>query len=173
MRRTTVTTVLLLMTWMVSDTRAKVGDGLDPHVRTESVSLRALLTIGSEQSLLIRSLVDRLNGSDVVVYVEYDMVIPAGIGGRVSFISKAGGRRYVRVRMAWHQPRYVQLAMLGHELQHAVEIAEADEIVDESSLAAFYARVGIVNSGDGTCFDSRIAIETGRRVLREIIMAAH
>lgn len=38
----------------------------------------------------------------------------ADVRGFVTFISAAGGRRYVRVRIEWQLPREHQLAILGH-----------------------------------------------------------
>ena len=38
-----------------------------------------------------------------------------------------------------------QIAMMAHELQHAVEIAETPAIVDGESLVREYKRIGYVN----------------------------
>jgi hypothetical protein len=55
--------------------------------------------------------------------------------------------------------------MLGHELRHAVEIADADSVVDQASLGAAYRRFGfastVMRSGEG--YDSQAAIDAGRR----------
>ena len=61
-----------------------------------------------------------------------------------------------------------RLAILGHELQHAAEIAEAAGVVDRESMASLYSKIGF-RSADGrlNAFDSRRAIETGQQVGRE------
>jgi hypothetical protein len=63
----------------------------------------------------------------------------------------------------------IQIATLGHELQHAVEIAEAPEVVDARSLARFYARVGSERTS-GACrlFDTQAAVDIGWQVSREL-----
>lgn len=144
---------------------------VDPHVRSDVPDLRALVADGAERSATFSSLVDRLNDSDLVVYVEYAYWWSEHVDGCVTFISAAGGRRYVRVRIRWPLPRPRQLAMLGHELQHAVEIAGAPDVVDQASLARFYRRGGSGtdwNFGRGVRFDTHDAVVTGLRVVKEL-----
>jgi hypothetical protein len=67
-----------------------------------------------------------------------------------------------------------QIAALGHELRHAVEIADAPSVVDDASLAAEYRRVGFpsraVRSGNG--YESRAAIDAAHRVWAELAHTA-
>jgi hypothetical protein len=61
------------------------------------------------------------------------------------------------------------VAILGHELQHAVEVANAPWVVDEASLAEEYRRIGFPSHADhGMSFESRAAIDAGQRVLRDL-----
>jgi hypothetical protein len=88
----------------------------------------------------------------------------------LTFVSAVGGYRYVHVRVARMASADVQIALIGHELRHAVEIADAPDVVDSSSLAREYQRIGFVSpSGTtGLSFDSDAAVQTGYRVLREL-----
>jgi len=144
-----------------------------PHIRSAARPLVDLVAEGADRSATFRSLVERLDASNLVVYLEYALLRRYGLAGQLTFISAAGGRRYVRVQIDWHQPRSLQLAVLGHELQHAVEIAGSPEVNDISSMARYYARVGIDRSvgGGGRRFDTHTAIDTGRRVYRELTTA--
>jgi predicted ATPase len=86
-------------------------------------------------------------------------------------MAAAGGLRYVVIRL---QPkrRAAEIAMLAHELQHAVEIADTPSIVDEASLAREYARIGYRSrSAHGLAFDTKAAVEIGRRVAEELMTA--
>src|SRR5262249_17422989 len=89
---------------------------------------------------------------------------------QVSFISAAGGRRYLHLAV---DPKYAGcrlIALLGHELQHVVEIADEPSVVDERSLAAYYRRIGFSRWGwDAESFESQAAIDVGRRVMREVL----
>ena len=149
---------------VATDTRAA------NHVRATDLRIRAAIADGLEGSALFRDLVAQLDASDLVVYVESDQVMPDRLQGRLTFVSSAGGRRYVRVGIACGVRGAQQTAIIGHELQHAVEIAGAPSVVDEPSLAAEYRRIGFPSGAmrSGAGFDSRAAIEAGQRVWHEL-----
>lgn len=143
----------------------------DAHVRAHSALARRLIADGSQRSALFRALVERLDRSDVVVYVDLDMRMSDKTRGRLRFIGSAGGRRYVDVRVARALDHRIEMSFLGHELQHAVEIAEAPEVVDARSMDRFYRRIGFSIS-DRHWHESRAAMETGRAIFREVADAA-
>ncbi len=90
---------------------------------------------------------------------------------RLTFVSSVGGYRYVLVRLQRFMSSGRQLAIMAHELQHAVEIADAPVITDEASLAREYKRIGYVNrysTTPGIAFDSDAAVQMGYRVLQEL-----
>jgi len=142
----------------------------DNHVRTSDSRIRAAVADGIGRSAFFRDLVARLDASDVIVYAETDCLMPSPLAGGLTFMSSVGGRRYVRVRIACSLDGRVQIAMLGHELRHAVEIADAGSVVDVPSLALAYQRIGFASGlmRTGTGYDSQAAIEAGRRVWEEL-----
>jgi hypothetical protein len=141
----------------------------DPHVRATARRAQLLVDEGAQRSAIVRALIDRLEASDVIVYVSEDDAIVDGVAGQLTFISAVGGRRYVRVRIRRQDSRDNQVAVLGHELQHAVEIAGAPEVIDQPSMATFYAREGTDHSyGKRERFDTQAAIDCGRDVLSEL-----
>ena len=146
-------------------------DGLRGHIRTTDDRLRRLLDVGMRSSATFRTLVHRLLQSDVVVYLWCNGPKTSAVDGRLTFLSTAGGLRYVVVQMARIQPRERQIAIMAHELQHAVEIANAPAVVDAPSLAREYRRIGYV-SGDAlsvhVTFDTDAAVTAGVAVLREL-----
>jgi hypothetical protein len=144
------------------------------RIRTTDRRMRKLLDQGLRISPSLRALVHRLERSDVVVYVECEGHAQARVAGRLMFVSAAGGLRYVVVRLA-RLPAAQQIAILAHELQHAVEIAETPAIVDAPSLAREYLRIGHVNrwsAAEGIAFDTDAAVEMGEKVLGEIVAVA-
>ena len=64
----------------------------------------------------------------------------------------------------------VQIALIGHELRHAVEIADAPDVVDASSLVREYEKIGFLSPRvtPGVSFDSDAAVEAGYQVLRDL-----
>ncbi|HZR22910.1 MAG TPA: hypothetical protein VFA59_04925, partial [Vicinamibacterales bacterium] len=69
-----------------------------------------------------RAILDRLNASDVIVHIAYDLQPPAGTAGRITLATVAGGVRYLRISISPKLRGCDLVAILGHELQHAVEI---------------------------------------------------
>ena len=143
-----------------------------PPIRSTDRRLRSLLEEGLRTSPTLRALVARLHASDVVVYLQCDG--PGAPDGRLTFLSAVGGYRYVVVRMSRFS-RLQQIAMMAHELQHAVEIAETPAIVDGESLVREYKRIGYVNTLSplpGVAFDTRAAVRAGERVMKELMQEA-
>ena len=167
-----LTLTLLVATPSIAIAADSTTDGARHQIRTTDARLRRLLDEGVRTSLTFRALVARLQSSDVVVYVRCDGDSTLSMDGRLTFVSTARGYRYVLVRLAPLRSRARQIAIMAHELQHAVEIADEPRIVDGPSLAREYRRIGYVNRGTplpGIAFDSKAAVETGNQVLRELL----
>jgi hypothetical protein len=168
--RRTLACVLLATTLGVP--YAAAGDPPDsfPHIRSRSGILLHLIEDASSRSEAFRTLVETLSASDVVVYVEYDAGLRHGLAGRMTFISDAGGFRYVRIGVSQHYAGCDLQAILAHELQHAVEIAKAVDVVDERTMAALYDRIGYGVSEFGRrWYETRMAQDVARRVQRELL----
>jgi len=125
--------------------------------------------LGRRQSPSFQALLNQLEATDVVVYVECAR-LPARVDGQLTFQSAAAGTRYVLVRIAWDLPLARKIAILGHELQHALEIARSPDVVSAETMAAAYQRFGITrNRGGGRVdFDSAAAIDAGMTIWREL-----
>jgi hypothetical protein len=141
-----------------------------PHVRPETADARALVADATARSPLIRHMVDRLERSDVVVYIRHRVFSDTALGGRIGMLSVAGGVRYLVIELACVRVRIDEIATLGHELHHALEIAGEPSIVDARSLAAYYERVGMRADGHfpGQMFETHAARAAGLQVRREL-----
>jgi hypothetical protein len=144
--------------------------GFEQHVRTEDAELRELIRDARSASPTFRGLLDRLVRSDIIVHVTRQPYMRVSLEGQLNFVTTAGGRRYLRVRVAGRLPPRRLTAIIAHELQHAVEIADDEAIVDATTLACAYQRLahrGAIHH-DGTLeFETRTAIDVGARVWRE------
>ena len=138
------------------------------HIRTTSAPLQTLIAAGIARSPTFHKLVDQLEASDVVVYVNFRMFNEPDLGGQISFVGAAGGLRYLQIFVAPLTDLNC-LAILGHELRHAVEIASAPSVVDSASMARRYARIGFSVTPYAHRFDTRNAVECGQRVYREAL----
>jgi len=147
-------------------TEAAVLEAPTRHVRTTDGSVRRLLRRGYRQSSTFASLIARLQRSDVIVYVEDVPSLPGALDGRMMMMPRANSFRYVRIQVALRGAPEDSIAVLAHELQHAVEIAEAVEVSDTPTLERLYQRIG-VRAGP-MVYDTIAAQEMGRLVRREL-----
>ena len=116
------------------------------------------------RSAVVRSLAATLEQSNVIVHIESSMQMPAGIGGTTRFVTTRGGYRYVRITIDSDLSKTERTVILGHELQHACEIA-ASEANDVEGLRQMFTREG---ARDGNFFETSGAIEVERRVRVEM-----
>ncbi|HEX9367599.1 MAG TPA: hypothetical protein VF921_13285 [Vicinamibacterales bacterium] len=137
------------------------------HVRTQDRSVRSLLKRGFTHSPTFARLMARLEQSDVLVYVEEVPRLPDALEGRMMMLPIAHGQRYVRIQLALRGAPDDSIAVLGHELQHAVEVAQEIGVQDEATLVALYQRIG--TRAGPEVYDTGAAREVGRIVRRELL----
>jgi len=137
------------------------------HVRSQDKSIRYLLKRGFNHSPTFAQLMARLETSDVIVYVEEVPRLPGALEGRMMMLPSTHGQRYVRIQIALRGAPDDSIAILGHELQHAIEVAQDTTVNDQDELAALYQRIG-TRSGD-RIYDTVAAQEVGRLVRRELL----
>jgi hypothetical protein len=118
----------------------------DPHVRIEDAHMRRVIDYAVDFSPTLRELLGRLEHSDVVAYIRCDMSIASSTSGNLSFVGHAGGLRYVLIRLRHLGSKPAQAALIGHELRHAVEIADAPSVIDVATFDAEYARIGFITA---------------------------
>jgi hypothetical protein len=136
------------------------------HVRTSNSYVRKLLKSGYTRSPSFARLVSHLQTSDLYVQIEMVPQLPAAIEGRLMHLARAHEVRYVRIQIALRGSAEDMIALLGHELQHATEVADAAGADDADSLVALYQRIGTRNGEHQ--YDTIAAEEMGRTVRREL-----
>jgi hypothetical protein len=125
---------------------------------------------GRQYSPTFRAIVDRLEEGNLVVYVQYGQ-LQSGIQGRLVFLSAVGEHRYVLVELARELDAPRLIAIVGHELQHAVEVLEQPGIVDHATFANAFSRAGFKRrhfADGGIGIDTAAAVVTGRQIWREV-----
>lgn len=146
-------------------------DPSSPHVRP-APELRALVNEAAGGSEAIRALIDRLETMDVTVYIRAVTFIHSDLEGRVALLAGAVRHRYLVIELAYGRSRLSQMATLGHELYHAVEIANEPSAVDTRTLASLYQRIGrqTGNTGGRVTFETDAAANAGLRARRELLV---
>ena len=141
------------------------------RVRGDSEAMRLLLVSGLQRSPTFKAIVDRLEVSDLIVEVQCGQFKSVRQAGRTMLLSSRESVRYVLVEIACPMVETAALEILGHELRHALEIASAPWVTDESSIGKLYTQIGFLScprTGGGVSeFETADAIEAGERVHHE------
>lgn len=145
----------------------------DDRLRTLDQRIEELLHEGIVRSETFRTLVQRLTGGNVVVYMRQE-TLPAGVHGRMSFLTTASGTRFVLIALAPDLDAIRSIAVLGHELRHALEVLEQPAIVDEQTFVeayehATYRRRQLADGRTG--FDTIAAVQAGLEVWKELALS--
>ncbi len=132
---------------------AQTAGAQDPQPTGGSSRLRPtdqraaqLLQTGIARSSTFRTIVDTLEHSDLIVWVETRHLLR--LPGQLQLLAATPICRHVRISVNVPGLDVDEIAWLAHELWHAVEIAGARDVTDQASLQRFYERIG--DGGGGT-----------------------
>jgi hypothetical protein len=142
-------------------------DAPDRHVRAPDDRVRALLNYGFHRSRTFADLLVQLNRSDVIVYIEAVMTLPKETMGRITIVPRSGFARYLRMQIRADLTRREAIALIAHEMRHALEIAAEPEARDANGLIKLYERIGHASGGMHS-YDTTAAQDVGRKVMSEI-----
>ena len=139
-----------------------------PCVRAIDPVIHALVEQGITRSATFRRLYARLADSDLIVHLERGPH-PWLAAGFNQFVVNAGVRRFLRITLNIAQANDEAVALLGHELQHAVELAEQPDVNDIAGYERLYRRIGYRSCArDQRCYDTAAAVAAGHVILREL-----
>lgn len=140
----------------------------DPgRLRVHASCRPTVVSDAAERSATVRALVVRLERSDLIVYVRCAARRSPAYAARLGLLGAARAVRVVLIELGAGLPWSEQAALVGHELQHAIEIADAPWVRDARTMAALYRQVGMEAPGAPGVFETRAAIEAGDRTRRE------
>jgi len=140
-------------------------------VRATNAVVGRLIDEGAARSATFAGVLCELSGSDVVVYVDSQSDLPPALDAYLVFISSTPAKRYVMIRLSHHLSYPRNIALIGHELHHALEIARHPDVVDDESLTVMYQTLGRAASQPAS-WESEEAVRVGRTVARELATAA-
>jgi hypothetical protein len=143
------------------------------RVRSSEPVVTALLNEGRERSASFHALVDAIDRSAGIVYVEFGYCAFGHLNGcMLPFIASTQGDRYLRVIVTPDKNRTTHdqlLALIGHELRHALEVFEHPDVVDVATMDAMYRKIGTPITGGPRGYETSAARAAGAAVLNELI----
>jgi hypothetical protein len=128
----------------------------------------ALIDQGRSLSATFRHLVESLDESDVVVYVETRVMTPRFKGYLLHRITTGGQLRHLRIVIGTTGRDEQLIGVLAHELQHAREVAQAPEARDEESLRTLFCRIGLCPGCIVPAYETAAAISLEAAVSKEL-----
>ena len=157
----------LMVTVVAFEAQPVSADGMDvPHVRSANPSIVALISLASQQSKTFRGLVETIDASNGIVYVESG---DCGRGVRACLVSLTtdGGHRFLRVHVNMGEAEWDLMGSIGHELRHTIEVMSNQSVTDTAGLHYFYLHAGSTG-GFLTPFETKAAIEAGAAIRAEV-----
>jgi hypothetical protein len=135
------------------------------RIRTHHVALATLLRETGERSATFRELVETIQGTDGIVYVEHGECRP-GVTACLSLtVTMAGPNRVLNIRVDTARPEHDVMASVGHELRHAVEVLSNPTLTSATAVYFFYRTIG---RRVGTVFETDDAVRAGTAVRAEV-----
>jgi|SRR5262245_37071529 len=144
------------------------GSRLRPVSAFEAAVIREGLCV----SPTLRALADRLDASDLTVHVSVKRFPDRRLAGGLRFLAATPTDRVLLIEIAFGLDRYARIAMLGHELQHAVEVAETAQIRDKEGLRRFYASHGVAGAIERG-YETHAALRAEIAIRKELARASH
>ncbi|MGE5358551.1 MAG: hypothetical protein ACM3NQ_05990 [Bacteroidales bacterium] len=137
-----------------------------PHVRAVDPALLPYIREGCRRSPTFHALVERIEHSDVIVYLESVTFVPPLTRAYLRWVGANTMFRFVRIAVKIPASTDSIIALLGHELHHASEVAAAIDVRDEAAFDALFRRVGEQSPGGWETAAARLA---GALVKKELL----
>jgi hypothetical protein len=168
-KTTRLLTGLMVAGMVVAGQRAAEAgteEGTASRVRSSNPAITALVAEAAGQSSTFRSLVERVNGSDAIVYIEQGDC-GRGVRACLTNVSPAGAGRMIWVRVDARKTGRDLMGSIGHELRHAVEVIDAAGVRTQGDMVFFYRQIGRSGTASGAV-ETDAAVEAGMAVRSEL-----
>lgn len=135
--------------------------GSTAKIRPQSERIQKWLDTATRTSPTVRALVDRIDRSDVIVYLEIRHDLAPNVAAYLSWMAATERGRIVRASLRPDLRMVDAVAMIAHELQHVVEVIEHPEVRSNQALLDLYTRIGHPTAQTGKQWDTLAAIAAG------------
>lgn len=161
-------TVLILALLLTAPVQDSASWPITSPVRSSSAQIIALLVDGIRDSAMLKRLIEAIERTDGIEYVESGSCRRGADKLRACLandVVAAGGRRYLRVLVDISKTPNDLAGSIGHELQHAVDVLSDRSVTSTTSMLAFYQ--GDSRNG-ARSYETSAAVDAGLTVAREI-----
>lgn len=138
------------------------------RVRSSAPAVAAMILEARERSATFRGLVETIEATDGIVYVEQG-VCGRGVRACLVGITAAGANRLVWLKVDARKIGLELAVSVGHELRHAVEVLVDSDVTNTKTLYSFYIRQ--TQRGMTGAFETDAALDAGSAVRAELSRA--
>jgi len=137
-----------------------------PRVRSSTARIVDAIAVGVERSATFRGLVDTIDGTDGLVFVEEGDCGHSRVRACLLMsVTVVGANRLLRILVDLRKAPGCELVeAIGHELQHAVEVLHERRIRNDLQVRNFFDMLGRTQPDR---FETDKAMEAGMAVSRE------
>jgi hypothetical protein len=134
-------------------------------VRALDPEAQRILDHAIDGSPTVARMVQELEHDELVVMVE-TAPLSARFDGNLVLLGSAHQWRFLLIRLEPGGPEPEMGGRLGHELQHALEVASHAEVRDQAGMAQLFSHIGVGPIGGP--YETYAAKEVGKEVRREL-----
>ena len=163
--RVSAAVLIVLAVVAVRPAAAAEGGRPIPRVRTNNPSIAALIELGRDRSTTFRHLLETIEASDGLVYIE-DGRCHGRPACLLPSVTVAGPNRILHVRLNTRATERDLIGSIGHELRHAIEVLSDPAVTSDAAIYNFYLRN--YPSAVKDAFETKAAIDAGLAVRAEL-----
>jgi hypothetical protein len=168
--RSLPSTACLFACLVVPANAANAQAGLaSPHVRSDDPALVQVIQEGVARSQTFRAIVDQIDRLPGLVYL-----VSSRCGAKSMLracldhnVRARGDYRFLRVNITPNESGSRLIALVAHELQHAVEVLSDDSATSQDGVTGLYERIARKRTRAGV-FETDAALATQTAVMREL-----
>ena len=137
-----------------------------PRVRSMSSNMADLVNRTAVRSPTVAAMLKAIEASDVILQIDFrlDSAVPRAM---TTLLGASGANRYVRMAINPRLPPRLRMELLGHELQHVIEIASNPAIRDQPSMRIAFSALGWADGPNGS-YETAAALVVERQVRNEL-----
>ena len=140
-----------------------------PRVRSSHAYIRAMIDEATARSPSFRHLVDAIDATNGIVYVEHGNCGHNRRACLTMSISSTAEHRILHVLVDVRQPDWDVMASIGHELQHSLEVLGNANLRTTEAIYLFYSREAPTANEP---FETQAAVKAGNTVRQEVVTFA-
>ncbi|MCX6551104.1 MAG: hypothetical protein NTY02_08875 [Acidobacteria bacterium] len=158
----------IVLTLALAGPAAAAEPSAATHVRPINAAGAALMADAQQKSQTIRDLVATLEASDVIAYVRPASRQVGEVESDLRFLASSKVQRFVLIKIGSDRSADRQVELLGHELRHAVEVAQAKWVKDGRDFGRFYVMIGSSAYDNGHPYETADAHKAELAVHRDL-----